>query len=50
VVVDPKTFLPTVVAVYDDRGLFEKYDFSNVVANQPISPAEFTKTYSGYHF
>jgi hypothetical protein len=50
VVVDPKTFLPTVVAVYDDRGLFEKYDFSNVVANQPIPPAEFTKGYSGYHF
>nr|GFC14220.1 hypothetical protein [Tanacetum cinerariifolium] len=42
VVVDPKTFLPTVVAVYDERGLFEKYDFSNVVANQPIPPAEFT--------
>jgi hypothetical protein len=50
VVVDPKTFLPTVVAVYDDRGLFEKYDFYNVVANQAIPPAEFTKNYSGYHF
>lgn len=50
VVVDPKTFLPSVVAVYDDRGLFEKYDFSNVVANQPIPPAEFTKGYQGYHF
>jgi hypothetical protein len=50
VVVDPKTFLPTAVAVYDDRGLYEKYEFSNVVANQPIPPAEFTKTYQGYHF
>jgi len=49
IVVDPKTFLPAVVAVYDDRGLYEKYDFSGVVANQPIAPAEFTKNYSGYH-
>ncbi|MFD1872370.1 DUF1571 domain-containing protein [Hymenobacter bucti] len=50
VVVDPKTFLPTVVAVYDDRGLFEKYEFSNVIANQPIPLAEFSKSNPSYHF
>ncbi len=50
VLVDPKTFLPSSVAVYDDQGLFEKYDFLNVVANQPIPAAEFTKGYSGYKF
>jgi hypothetical protein len=50
VVVDQKTFLPNSVAVYDDQGLFEKYDFFDVVANQPIPAAEFSKDYKGYHF
>jgi hypothetical protein len=48
VLVDPKTFLPSTVAVYDDKGLFEKYNFLNVVANQPIPAAEFAKGYTGY--
>jgi hypothetical protein len=48
VLVDPKTFLPSTVAVYDDKGLYEKYNFLNVVANQAIPAAEFAKGYSGY--
>ncbi|MBF9237999.1 DUF1571 domain-containing protein [Hymenobacter sp. BT683] len=48
VCVDPKTFLPTMVQVDDDKGLFEKFEFSDVVANQPISAAEFSKDYKGY--
>ena len=50
VLVDQKTFLPNSVSVYDDQGLFEKYDFFDVVANQPIPAAEFRKDYKGYHF
>ena len=50
VLVDPKTFLPTSVTVYDDQGLFEKFDFFDVVANQPIPAAEFSKEYKAYHF
>jgi hypothetical protein len=50
IAVDQKTFLPNSVAVYDDQGLFEKYDFFDVVANQPIPAAEFSKDYKGYHF
>jgi hypothetical protein len=48
VVVDAKTYLPASVTVYDDRGLYEKYAFLNVVANQPIPLAEFSKDYKGY--
>ena len=48
VLVDPRTFLPMSVTVHDDRGLFERFEFSNVVANQPIPPEEFTKDYKGY--
>lgn len=48
VLVDPKSFLPIAVTVYDDRGLFERFEFSNVVANQPIPAEEFRKGYKGY--
>ncbi|SHJ25647.1 LysM domain-containing protein [Hymenobacter daecheongensis DSM 21074] len=46
--VDQKLFLPLVVQVQDDKGLFEKFEFSDVVANQPIPAAEFAKGYKGY--
>ena len=46
--IDAKTYLPLVADVRDDQGLFEKFEFYNVVANQPIPLEEFTKTYKGY--
>ena len=46
--IDPRTYLPTAVQVNDDKGLFEKFEFSDVVANQPIPAEEFTKGYKGY--
>lgn len=49
-VINAKTFLPASVTVYDERGLYEKYTFLNVVANQPIPAAEFTRDFAGYHF
>ena len=48
VCVDPKTYLPTMVQVNDDRGLFEKFEFLDVVPNQPIPLAEFTRDYTVY--
>ena len=48
VCIDPKTYLPTVVQVNDDKGLFERFEFLDVIPNQPIPLAEFTKDYSGY--
>ncbi|MBD2716113.1 DUF1571 domain-containing protein [Microvirga sp. STR05] len=50
VCVDQKIMLPLVVQVNDDKGLFEKFEFSDVVANQPIPAAEFTKGFPGYKF
>ena len=47
-VVNIKTYLPASVTVYDDRGLYERYTFLNVIPNQLISAAEFTKDYQGY--
>ncbi|GAB2939905.1 hypothetical protein GCM10027048_00140 [Hymenobacter coalescens] len=48
--VDQKMMLPMAVAVWDDKGLFESFEFSQVVANQPIPAAEFSKDYKDYKF
>lgn len=48
VVINTKTYLPASVTVYDDRGLYEKYNFLDIVANQPIPAAEFSKDFKGY--
>ena len=48
ILIDPKTFLPASISAYDERGLYERYEFSNVLTNQPIPAEEFTKKYKGY--
>ncbi|KAA9327470.1 DUF1571 domain-containing protein [Hymenobacter busanensis] len=50
VCVDQKLMLPLAVSVWDDKGLFESFEFQNVVANQPIPAAEFSKEYKEYKF
>ncbi len=50
VCVDPKTYLPMLIQVLDDKGLFEKFEFFDVVANQPIPAEEFTTDFKGYNF
>lgn len=47
---DEKTLLPISVSVFDDIGLLENYDFTNIILNKPIDPKEFTKEYKDYHF
>ncbi|WP_400190631.1 DUF1571 domain-containing protein [Hymenobacter sp. B81] len=46
--VDQKLMLPLLISVWDDHGLFESFEFQNVVANQPIPAAEFSKDYKEY--
>jgi hypothetical protein len=46
--IDTKTFLPTMVQVQDDKGLFEKFEFYDVVPNQNIPLEEFSKDYPSY--
>lgn len=48
IAVDQKLTLPLVIQVNDDKGLFEKFEFSDIVANQPIPAQEFTKDFKGY--
>lgn len=48
--VDEKTMLPVSVAIYDEIGLFESYDFYNLEVNKPIPNSEFQKNFKGYGF
>lgn len=48
--IDDHLSLPVALSLYDDKGLFESYEYSNVQVNTPITPAEFTKQYSAYNF
>ncbi len=47
---DEKTMLPVSVSIYDDIGLFENYDYTNIKVNKPIDEKEFTKGYKDYGF
>ncbi len=48
--VDEKTMLPISISIYDDMGLFESYDFSDLEVNKPIPAIEFNRTYKDYTF
>ena len=47
---DEKTLLPVNVSVFDDIGLLENYDFTDIILNKPIDPKEFTEDFKDYHF
>jgi hypothetical protein len=42
--------LPVYIKVYDDKGLLEEYGFTKLQVNPAIEDAEFTETFTGYHF
>ncbi len=48
--VSKETNLPLVIRVYDDKGLYEMYQYTNLHVNPTIPDAEFTQDYPGYHF
>ena len=48
--IDDKKLLPVSVSVFDDDGLLESYDFTNIIVNKPFDPKEFTRDYPAYHF
>lgn len=48
--IDKKRLLPIMMQVYDDIGLYELYEYSDIVINPQFHPDEFTKNYKGYGF
>jgi LysM repeat protein len=50
VYIDKKSALPLSIKIYDDEGLFEGYEFYNVIVNRPFAENEFLKSYKDYGF
>jgi hypothetical protein len=48
--IDKEHMLPISEKIYDDKGLFETYEFYNLQVNTPIAAEEFTENYKDYHF
>lgn len=48
--IDKKSSIPLSIKIYDENGLFESYDFSNVIINKPFKENEFSKSFKGYGF
>ena len=47
---DEKTMLPISISIFDEIGLFETYDYSNIILNKPFADNEFSKEFKDYHF
>ena len=48
--IDLKTWLPVRQVIYDDKGLFENFEFRNLVVNPVFKEEEFTSDYKDYKF
>ena len=48
--IDKELFVPRVIKVYDDKGLYEYYEYQNLEVNPKIADEEFTKEYKDYGF
>jgi hypothetical protein len=49
-IIDPVTHLPVVQLIYDEKGLFEKYEYSEIKLNQRFSTMEFEEDNEAYGF
>jgi outer membrane lipoprotein-sorting protein len=48
--VDKQYFLPISLKIIDDKGLFEEYNYHNLIVNPNFQEGEFTKEYKDYKF
>lgn len=48
--IDKQHFLPIKTKIYDDKGLFEAFEYEVLFVNPPFSPDEFSKNYKDYRF
>ncbi len=48
--IDQENYLPVVQRIYDDKGLYEQYEFYKLKLNPIIEPQEFTRHYPKYNF
>jgi len=48
--IDDRLLLPVALSLYDDIGLFESYEYTNIEINKPFESNEFSKNFKDYGF
>lgn len=48
--IDKSNMLPAIMMIYDDKGLFEKYTYSDITVNPKFTDDDFVKTNKEYGF
>lgn len=48
--IDKVSHLPMVIKVYDNQGLYEKYEYNSLALNPVFAPNEFTEDFEHYNF
>jgi len=48
--IDQKTNIPLVIKVFDDKGLYEKYEYNSIILNPIFAPNEFLENFEAYNF
>lgn len=47
---DKELMLPKMMKIYDDKGLYEQYDYNNLEIDPSFASDEFTSSFTGYGF
>lgn len=48
--IDKQNYFPVALRIFDDKGLFEQYDYSNLQLNPVFAADEFTENFPSYGF
>lgn len=48
--IDKELLIPRIIKIYDEKGLFESYEYHDLELNPKIAEEEFTKEFKGYGF
>ena len=48
--IDAEEHIPVLMKIYDDEGLYEHYEYRDVIVDMDIHPNEFSAKHSGYGF
>lgn len=48
--IDKEHYLPLMIAMFDDKGLYERFEYRNLIVNPKFSDTEFTRNHKDYGF
>jgi outer membrane lipoprotein-sorting protein len=48
--IDKEHYLPLMMSMFDDKGLYERFEYRNLIVNPKFSDTEFTRNHKDYGF